>query len=92
MVVFPDLFLIAVSSNGIRMASEVPNIRVALVRVHAHSAGRRGWPAVGTPSNHASLEELLVAWFLYGQLGPLWRDSTMEERGRPRESFERMKD
>ena len=38
MVVFPDLFLIAVSSNGIRMTGEVPNVRVALVRVHAHSA------------------------------------------------------
>ena len=33
----PNLFLIAVSSDGIRVAGEVPNIRVALVRVHAHA-------------------------------------------------------
>ena len=33
----PNLFLIAVSSDGIRVAGEVPNISVALVRVHAHA-------------------------------------------------------
>ena len=35
----PNLFLIAVSSNGIRVAGEMPNIRVALVRVRAHATG-----------------------------------------------------
>ena len=57
----PDLFLIAVGSDGIRMTGEVSNIRVALVRVHAHPATPSWSAQASTTAGHGQLKLRLAS-------------------------------